>query len=265
MMTFARYDFIRNRLIFLYNLVQHRGYRVHIAPEKMMTLEQIRARPTYTQEGFANDHDYYSEMGMRVMRIPMILQYMENLTSADDLHFERYNKVIVEIYEGLTEYIALWCEVIKNAPDFKAPTFQELRELESLAYLLFNKYKSIKPFVKREADQKTYAQDEQLEGKGLAGFRALFGLPSMVSQTLNGTKDGISFYSPLDELTGTSSHPSYDTYTGPAAPMYNPAPFNPEQHLNNQYLHSQPVVPFDSLFSNQPQMEMNPEWIFKEG
>lgn len=261
MLTFARYDFIRNRLIYLYNLVQHRGYRVHIAPEKMMSLEEVRARPTYTQEGFANDTNFYSEMSMRVMRIPMIIQYMENFTSADDIHFERYNKSIVEIYEGLTEYVALWCEIIKHAPDFKAPTFTELRELESLAYLLFNKYKRIKPFVKRESERKQYENDVQLEGQGLAGFRALFGLASMTSGITNGTKDGISFYSPIDELMGTTSHPSYDTHTGPAAPLWNPAPFNPEQAV----AHQQPVVPFDSLFATQPQMQMNPDWIFKEG
>lgn len=266
-MTFARYDFIRNRLITLYNLVQHRGYRVHIAPEKMMTLDEIRTRPTYTQEGFANDTNYYSEMAMRVMRIPQILVYMENFTSPDDLHFERYNKSVVEIYEGLTEYIALWCEIIKNAPDFKAPTFTELRELESLAYLLFNVYKRIKPFVKRESERKRYQQDEQLEGAGLAGFRALFGMSSMTGGILNGTKDGISFYSPLDELMGVTSHVSNDTVynNGPAAPMWNPAPFNPELHIQQATLQTQPVVPYDSLFSQEPQMTINPDWIFREG
>lgn len=262
MMTFARYDFIRNRLMTLYNLVQHRGYRVYIAPEKMMTLDQIRTRPTYTQEGFANDTNYYSEKSMRVMRIPQIIAYMENFDSPDDIHFEKYNKSVVEIYEGLTEYVALWCEIIKNAPDFKAPTFTELRELESLAYLLFNTYKRIKPFVKREAERRQYAQDEQLEGKGLAGFRALFGMASMTNQVLNGTKDGISFFSPIDELMGISSHEANDTINqGPAAPMWNPAPFNPEQAVIN----TQPVIPFDTLFAQEAQMQVNPDWIFKEG
>ncbi|MNG47141.1 hypothetical protein D3C79_50080 [compost metagenome] len=260
MMTYARYDFVRKRLISLYNIVQHRGYRVHIAPEKMMTLDQIRTRPTYTQEGFANDHDFYSEKGMRVMKIPQILMYMENFQSAEDIVFERYNKSVIEVYEGLTEYIALWCEIIKNAPDFKAPTFAELRELESLAYLLFNVYKRIKPFVKREKERKQYEQDTQLEGAGLAGFRALFGMSSMVEQVIHGSKDGISFYSPLDELMGTSSH----SYEGPAAPMYNPAPFNPELAVQQQQL-LQPVVPFDTLFAQQPQMVANPDWIFREG
>lgn len=251
MILHSRYEFIRDRLITLYDLVQHRTFRIWIAPEKLMSLDQLRSRPTYTQEGFANDTDFYTEKQMRLYRIPQILDLLGNIQTVHDFGFEKPSKTIVEIYEGLTEYIALWCELIKNT-DFKSPTFQELRELENFTYLLFSEYKRIKPFVKREADRKTYAHDEQLEGKGLAGFRALFGSSSLLGK---GGTDEISFYSHLDEI-----NPQY----GPAAsaPLYNPTPFNP---LTPTYALPAPVVPMDSLFTPEAAHASNPNWIFREG
>jgi len=39
-MPHSRYEFVRERLIFLYNILQNRTYRIWIAPEKLMTLDQ---------------------------------------------------------------------------------------------------------------------------------------------------------------------------------------------------------------------------------
>lgn len=249
-MQYSRYEFVRERLIFLYNIVQHRAYNVWIAPEKLMTLDQVRSRPVYSQEGFANDHDFYSEKQMRRYRIPQILDLMDNIQNVHDFGFEKPNKTIVEIYDSIIEYIQLWCEIIKNCPEFKAPPFKELRELENFAYILFGEYKRIKPFVKRENNRKQYEMDQQLEDSGLAGFRALFGMASMHSQAHKGE---LSFYSHLDELDPQHAQHS--------APMYMPSAFDPFTPV-----FTQPVIQqSDTLFAHEKAHASDPNWIFKAG
>jgi hypothetical protein len=249
-MPHSRYEFVRERLIFLYNILQNRTYRIWIAPEKLMTLDQLRNRPTYTQEGFANDTNFYSEKQMRVYRIPQLLDLLGNIQDVYDFGFEKPSKSIVEIYDSIIEYIALWCEIIKNVPEFKSPSFTELRELENFAYLLFNEYKKIKPFVKREANNKQYELDSQLEDRGLAGFRALFGMTSMHARSRD---EGISFYSHLDEIA--PQHAVHSTQS------YMPSPFDPFAPTYTQ----SPLQRQDTLFAHEMAHASDPNWIFKAG
>lgn len=251
-MLHSRYEWVRERLIELYNVVQHRSYNIWIAPEKLLSLEQLRSRPTYTQEGFANDSDFYSEKQMRSYRIPQMLNLLGNIQSVHDFGFDKPTKSIVEIYESIIEYISLWCEIYKNAQEFKTPPFQELRELENFAYILFSEYKRIKPFVKRESNKQMYASDATLESKGLAGLHALFTRVSMHG----GKQEGeISFYSHLDEVM-----PQHAQNLA-AAPMWLPKAFDPFTPT-----YSQPIqqAPQDSLFTPE-QHASNPNWIFKVG
>ena len=253
MMLHSRYEWVRERLIFLYNIVQHRTYKIWIAPEKLMSLDELRGRPTYKQEGFANDEDFYTEKQMRPYRIPQMLNLLGNIQSIHDFGFERPTKSIVEIYESIIEYISLWCEIYKNAPEFKTPSFQELRELENFAYILFSEYKRIKPFVKREGNKLLYANDATLESKGLAGLHALF---TRISMHGGQQEADISFYSYLDATMPQQAHHVS------SAPMYLPQAFDPFSPVFSQ---SVQTPQHDSLFSPEQMHASNPNWIFKAG
>lgn len=253
MMMHSRYEFVRNRLIELYNIVQHRTYKIWIAPEKLMSLDQLRSRPTYTQEGFANDGDFYSEKRMWTYRIPQMLNLLGNIQNVHDFDFDKPSKTIVEIYESIIEYVSLWCEIYKNAPEFKTPPYQELRRLENFAYILFSEYKRIKPFVKREGNKKLYQNDSTLESKGLAGLHALFTRISMHS----GQGDGeISFYSHLDEIMPQHAQ-------NVSAPMYLPPVFNPFVPNHTVTIQQQQDTLFSGVTAHQHAVD--PNWIFKAG
>ena len=248
----SRYNFIRERLIQLYDIVQHRTYRIWIAPEKLMSLDQLRSRPTYKQEGFVNDSDFYSEKQMRIYRIPQMLDLLVNIQSVHDFGFEKPTRSITEIYEAIMEYNCLWVEIFKNAPGFKTPPLAELRELENFAYILFSEYKRIKPFIKRESQKAQYEYDTVLQGKGLAGFGALFGSPSLLGKI---EPSELSFYSHLDEIM-----PHHHNQIAPPVHAYLPAPFSPFAPSFTPQ-----VIQHDSLFAVEQPHITNPNWIFKEG
>lgn len=191
----SRYNFIRSRLIELYNILNNRLYGVYLTPKMMMTLDQLRDRVEYTQEGFANDFHYLEDYQERKLTIPKIIDLLPNMVSEDELGFRNPNKVVVEIYESIQEYIQLWVELYRNAPEFPTPSLDELRQLELLAYTLFGKYKRIKPFL-QNAETRRFAKDADTAHK-----RNLAVLASLLSFTPMGHDDGgISFISHLDDI-----------------------------------------------------------------
>lgn len=198
-MPFTRYSYVRERLIFLFNILNNRVYPVWIAPRTMMSLDQLRDREEYRQDGFANDTEFYNTQQLRQMRVPQVLDILENVTSTTDLGFGNANKSVVEIYESIQEYIRLWCEIINTNVGFSTPPREELRLLESLAYLIFPTYKAIKPFITYQNNHERFKGDNDLNKKGLAGFAMLFSTPG-----IQGPKDQMdySFVSYLDELDG---------------------------------------------------------------
>lgn len=253
LMPLERYGEVRERLIVLYDICFLRLYDVWIAPEKLLSLDQVRSRPTYHKEGFSNDEDFYTTQQKRRYKIPQIFDLLTNIESVHDFGFEKPGKTIVEIYDSIQEFIGLWCEIARNAPECKRPDFSELRKLENLAFILFNEYKKIKPFKKRELNKQRYSQDEELNGKGLAGFAALFSSNSAVNTH---RIDDLSFFSHLDAFEPASG------VIG--APMYNPQPFNYEmqqQMYNPHYIQQSQ----DSLFQVEQQHASNPNWIFTAG
>lgn len=197
-MNFTRYDTVRKRLIELYNLLNNKVYRVWIAPEKLMTLDQLRSRPTYHQEGFANDTNYYSEKQMRSYKLPRMIDLMENLESYRDLTFEKPTASIIELYEGIQEWISLWCDIMRNLPDMKHPVLSELRKIENFAYLIFPEYKRMKPYQNKQANSRAALEANLVHDKGLATLASLFGMNS----TMGGgyKSESISWYSHLDAL-----------------------------------------------------------------
>lgn len=246
-MNFSRYDSIRKRLIELYNLLNNKVYRVWIAPEKLMTLDQIRNRPVYHQEGFANDANYYSEKQMRGYKIPKLIELMDNLESYRDLTFEKPTATIVEIYEGIQEWISLWCDIMRNLPDMKHPVLMELRRIENFAYLIFPEYKRMKPYLVKQSNSKAALEAQLVNDKGLATLTALFGMNSAMTGTFR--SESISWYSHLDALL-----PDSQQY----ADSFDPGTL---LRISDGFK----ALGEDSLSHMDQNLSHNPNWIFNAG
>ena len=202
MITHSRYCYVRERIFELYNIIANRAYPVWIAPRNMMSLEQLRDRSEYTQDGFANDVDFYNTQQLRQMKIPQMVDLLEHITTPSDIGFSNANKVVVEIYESIQEYIRLWCEIITSNMGLSSPPRTELRALESLAYLIFPVYKSVKPFTINQNNREKFKNDTALEKRGLAGFGVLFAMGGMNGPT---EPNEYSFVSYLDDLDNVSA------------------------------------------------------------
>lgn len=205
-----RYTVIRNRLIELFNILEYRVYPFWIAPEFLMTTDQLRDRFQYVRADQASDPDHHSQPELRQMEVVRLFKYLENFRDHTNLGYGRPNVTVVEIYESIQEYLSLWCELIR-ANVWQHPPLSQLRNLESIAYLAFPHYKQIKPFKRDQELSERYKQDSLLNAGGLAGFAALFGMYRIG----NTREDEISFVSHLDSLNTTndvmpaSSGPSF--------------------------------------------------------
>lgn len=211
MMSHSRYNQIRDRVFFLFNILNNRAYPVWIAPKTLMDIDQLRSRYESKQEGYANDAGYFDNHQVRKMTCPQMIDILPNLTGAEDLGFNNANHVVPEIYEAIQEYITLWCEIINNAPEFSTPPIQELRWLESLAWYLFPIYKRLKPFVIDNDIEKQMITDRALNKQGLMGLSMLF--------SYNKQKGEISFVSHLDALQEQDFITSDSMLAGPDRPV----------------------------------------------
>lgn len=241
-MVATRYEEVRKRLIELRKRLQHRTYGMWIAPEKLMSLEEIRDRPTLYKEGYANDKDYYSQPQMRRFNIPQILEFLPNINNAKELGFENSSKVIVEIYENIQEYNRLWVEIIKNVPEFEHPPLWELRAIEKLAYVLYRDWRQIKPYHRRAEQRKLAQEDDALNQRGLLGLAALFTATNMHHKR----KDDFSFISYLDEIC-------------PEGEQF----MLPESLAQDGFFGGSGQ--FDGLGAIEPAGGANPNWIFQDG
>lgn len=207
----SRYNFIRERLLFLFNILNNRLYTVFVTPKMLMSIEELRDRPEYTQEGYANDPGQYDEYQERLYKIPQIIDFLPNLVSEDELAFRDPNHNIVEIYESIQEYLQLWCELFNKAPEFPIPPIDELRNLELLAYTIFAKYRAIKSYLNNSHLYRKVIDEQAANKANLAGLAQLLGMNAI------GTGDdrsGINWISHLDEIqpgdygaSGFSDHP----------------------------------------------------------
>lgn len=232
----TRYSFVRRRLIELYQILEHRAYPIWIAPEFMMTTEQLRDRYEYKKEGYANDTNFYSEPQLREMKVPQLFPFLENIRDHTNIGVKYPNKNVTEIYESIQEYLSLWCELMRTNM-YRSPSMTELRKLESIAYLIFPYYKQIKPYRRDQEINERFKEDQGLQEKGLSGFAALFGLYRLGASN----QEEISFVSHLNGLTD-------DTYL-------------PTESMSHQP-RLMPSVPLDSLASVDSSLG-NPDWIFK--
>jgi len=206
----SRYNFIRDRIFFLFNILNNRLYAVYVTPKMLMSIEELRDRPEYTQDGFVNDPNHYDEYQERLYKIPQIIDILPNLVSEKELGFRDPNNAIVEIYESIQEYLQLWCELFHKAPEFPLPPMDELRNLELMAYSVFGEYKRIKSYLNNAHVYRKVIDEKAANRANLLGLAQLFGMAAAGSTT----EDGISWFSHLDgiqqaEFGGTSfaDHP----------------------------------------------------------
>lgn len=209
-MNLSRYREVRERLVKLYRILSYQTFPVFITPSAMMSTEELRDRPYYSKEGFANDTDYYSRHELRHMQIPNIMEIIPNLTSEADIGFQNPNETLVMIYESVQEYIALWVEIMREAPEFKHPPIDELRALEDVAYLVYDGYSKIKPYLNRMSDYRAYEEDKMLKARGLGGLAAL------LKANPNRIPGEMSFVSHLDEFLQTSPGSAQGVESGPS-------------------------------------------------
>ena len=189
-----RYRMVRNRIFTLFNILNNRVYGFWIAPESTMSLDQIRERSQYSAEEVIPDTHYYSTPQLRRMRLPQVMEHLSVMRSHRDLGFAEANTSVVEIYESIQEYLSLWCEIMREAPELRNPPMDELRLLEGMAMFVFPHYKRIKPY-RRNLESRRFREDGELEAKGLTGLAALFQFYSLGAT--KGTTE-ISFISHLD-------------------------------------------------------------------
>ena len=234
----SRYNTIRTRLIELYNILNNRSFDVWVTPAMLMSLEELRDREEYSQEGFVGDPNYYNEYQVRRMNVPRIIDILPNLSSEKDLGFREPQIVIPLIYESIQEYICLWCELFKKAPEFPTPSIDELRKLELLAYTLFNFYKRIKPYLDKKKLRELGGDVQEIDKRNLMQLSALFSINAMGTP-----KAEISFVSHLDELFGDDT-------------------LNPGLSLSEQpYITNKAVA--DSLAAQDTPEDLGP-WLFNK-
>lgn len=204
----SRYNAIRERLIFLYNICNNRTYPIFITPEMMMSIDELRDRPEYKQEDFINDSEYYQEYQERRLTIPKIIDILPNLVNEKQLGFRRPTETLVEIFESIQEYNQLWCELYSKAPEFPTPPLSELRNLELLAYTIFPYYRLIKSYSNNKHLHVKLVDEQASHKANLMGLAQLLGMSAIGS----GDSSGISWISHLDTMMGneTSEYESYN-------------------------------------------------------
>ena len=201
-MLIGRYNYIRSRLLDLYELVQHRTYAVWIQPTMFMDLDELRDRPTYHREDHVGDTHYYETPQARSMTVAQLTEIMPNMTKETDIGWRSPNTVIPLLYEGIQEYIMLWCEIILQVPEVPYPSLDELKTLENFAFLLFKPYQQIRPYLDLLEQNNNNGINRDLAKSGLASLMGLFKQESIGFKR---TADGISFVSYIDQLKTSAS------------------------------------------------------------
>lgn len=204
-MSFTRYKFVRDKLIELYSIITGRHYEVWITPASMMTLEQLRERETFTLGDSVPYDEYYTEFQKRRITIAGLTKYLDNLDNSQDIGFINPNKTVVEIYEGIQEYISLWLEVRRDAHNFNTPLISELRKLERVAYLVFPHYKRLKTFSTNEKLRELADSDTRMARVGLAGLGSILSMSSLNSTP---QEEELSFISHIDNFENANDFSS---------------------------------------------------------
>lgn len=239
--TYSRYEAIRQRIFKLYNILQNRVYKVGVTPAMTMDMDELRDRELITRDDVLGDHLFFEEYQFRDMTIPNIMDILQYLQSNEEIPFQDANTAVIEIYESIQEYIQLFVEIAMSAPEFRTPPLDELRRLESVAYLIFPTYRKVKKY---HAIKDMYRSKKEVNDMATS-FNALAGLFGITSGEQGPGKDNIVFISHLDHWLGNS------------APHY--VDVKAIQQLQS------PQTMTDSLFSSTEAPTQFPEWTFNRG
>lgn len=202
-MELQRYTKIREELIESYRKIRYRAYDVWIAPKSLMSVNELRDRGEFAFEGTDGDPDYYTRQEKRQMTMWKMIQNLSNFETFEDISFQRPNTDIVDIYETIQTYILNWCTIIRNVPEYGNINLAELKTLENLAYVLFDRYQKIKPFVvgfKQRQENKLNADRSPELKEGLVGLALLLGRQSLLNPQSKFRTEDDGFISHVDEL-----------------------------------------------------------------
>lgn len=196
-MLLGRYNYISRRLSELYNMIQHRQFTVWVLPTLFMDIDELRSRPTYYRDDHVGDHSFYETPQSRSMTVAQLVDLLPNMTKETDIGWLQANTVVPQLYEGIQEYIMLWCEIITQVPEVPHPSLEELKLLENFAFILFNPYSQIRPMLDELERQNMTSEHRKMENMGLASWMGLFKQEGMGFKR---TAEGISFVSYIDQL-----------------------------------------------------------------
>lgn len=202
-MELSRYTKLREELIEGYTKIRYRPYEVWIAPKSLMSLDEIRERSNFSFEGTEGDPDYFEREEKRTMTMLKMIQNLNNFESFNAINFQRPNTDIIDIYETIQRYILNWCTIIRQVPEYGKIHLTELKRLENLAYVLFDRYRVIKPFVvgyKQRQEDKLLTTRSEAEREGMVGLALLLGRESLFNSQSRFRKDDDSFISHVDQL-----------------------------------------------------------------
>lgn len=202
-MELSRYTQLREELIEGYKKIRYQPYEVWIAPKSLMSVEEVRERSNFQFEGTEGDPGYYERVEKRPLTMWKIIQNLNNFESFNDISFQRPNTDIVDIYETIQTYILNWCTIVRHVPEYGRISLHELKTLENLAYVLFDRYRQIKPFVvgfKQRQEDKINATRTTEEREGLLGLTMLLSRGAMFNAQAKYRTEDDSFVSHVDQL-----------------------------------------------------------------
>lgn len=147
-MDINRFKHVRDRLVALYKMMTEYTYDVVAPHGSFLTLRDLkRAKTAPTILGV----DFLAKpMDQQITIVKMATAIGIN---GDDcgLGFRYPSRDIVEIYEGIQEYIMLWLEVKRNFNWLHTASLEELSELEAVAKYIFSPYTEYKAREQAEA------------------------------------------------------------------------------------------------------------------
>jgi len=146
-MDVHRFKHVRERLVALYKMMTEYTYSVVAPPGSFLTYKQLRVvenAPTF------RGMEVLGRPIERQMTITKMALAIGISQEECNLAFSRPSQDLIEIYEGIQEYIMLWLEVKRNLGWLQTASLEELSALEAVAKYIFSPYTEYK--AREQAD-----------------------------------------------------------------------------------------------------------------
>lgn len=140
-MDVNRFKYVRERLVALYKQMTEYTYSVIAPPESFLTFKELKK---VSENPPIRGMDI---LGRNIERHMTITKMAVAIAIKGDdcrLAFSRPSQDLIEIYEGIQEYISLWLEVKRNLGWLSAASLEELETLEAVAKYIFSPYTEYK-------------------------------------------------------------------------------------------------------------------------